>query len=80
MDEELYASNIDVAHRALESLLDEFKVVRAGTSYLFENMTDAQSVRLCNVVTHPMTARAIGYFMIGHVQHHVGIVKERYLR
>jgi len=42
-------------------------------------MTDAQSKRWCNIVTHPMTARAVGYFMIGHVQHHVGVVKERYL-
>lgn len=79
MDEELYARNVDVSGRALASLLAEFKAVRAATSYLFENMTDAQSKRLCNVVTHPMTARAIGYFAIGHVQHHVGIVKERYL-
>ena len=79
MDEELYASNVDVSERNLASLLAEFKVVRAATSYLFENITDAQSERLCNVVTHPMTARAIGYFMIGHVQHHVRVVKERYL-
>lgn len=79
MDEELYARNVDVSERALASLLSEFATVRAATSYLFENMTDDQSKRTCNVVTHPMTARAIGYFMIGHVQHHVGIVKERYL-
>lgn len=79
MDEELYASNVDVSQRDLASLLAEFKAVRAATSYLFENMTDTQSTRLCNVVTHPMTARAIAYFMIGHVQHHVRVVKERYL-
>lgn len=79
MDEELYAGNVDVSRRALPSLLAEFKAVRAATLCLFENITDAQSKRLCNVVTHPMTARAIGYFMIGHVQHHVGIVKERYI-
>lgn len=79
MDEELYASNVDVSGRDLASLLAEFKAVRTATSFLFESMTDTQSMRLCNIVTHPMTARAIGYFMIGHVQHHVGIVKERYL-
>jgi hypothetical protein len=79
MDEELYAGNVDVSRRALPSLLAEFKAVRAATLCLVENITDAQSKRLCNIVTHPMTARAIGYFMIGHVQHHVGIVKERYI-
>lgn len=79
MDEELYARNVDVSERTLASLLAEFTTVRAATSCLFENMTDAESKRWCNVVTHPMTARAVGYFMIGHVQHHVGVVKERYL-
>jgi uncharacterized damage-inducible protein DinB len=79
MDEELYAQNVDVAHRVLQSLLSEFKSVRASTEQLFENLTDDQSKLSCNIVTHPMTARAIGYFMIGHVQHHLNIIEERYL-
>ncbi len=62
MDEELYASKVDVSQRDLASLLAEFNAVRAATSYLFENMTDEQSTRLCNVVTHPMTARASRLF------------------
>jgi uncharacterized damage-inducible protein DinB len=79
MDEELYARNVDVSQRALASLISEFKAVRVTTEQLFENVTDAQSKLSCNIVTHPMTARAIGYFIIGHARHHVGIVKERYL-
>ena len=79
MDEELYARNVDVTHRTLSSLISEFKAVRTATEYLFENLTDSQSKRWCNVVTHPMTARAIGYFLIGHVQHHIGVVADRYL-
>ena len=79
MDEELYARNVDVSQRTLESLISEFKAVRRSTETLFENMTDAQSKFSCNIVTDPMTARAIGYFMIGHVQHHLNILEERYL-
>jgi len=79
MDEKLYANNVEVSHRTLESLLSEFKAVRSSTECLFENLTDAQSSRLCNIATHPMTARAIGYFLIGHVQHHRNIIEERYL-
>ena len=79
MDEELYARNVDVTNRPLSDLILEFKAVRTSTEYLFENMTDDQSKRWCNVITHPMTARSIAYFLIGHVQHHVGIVTERYL-
>jgi uncharacterized damage-inducible protein DinB len=79
MDEELYAGNVDVSSRTMEDLISEFKTVRDGTEFLFRNMTDEQSRRLCNVVTHPMSARAIGYFMIAHVLHHIGVVRVRYL-
>ena len=79
MDEELYAKNVDVSNRTLQSLISEFKTVRASTEQLFENLTDAQSKLRCNIVTHQMTTRAIGYFMIGHVQHHLNVIEERYL-
>jgi hypothetical protein len=80
MDEELYASNVDVSNRTMSNLVSEFKTVRGATESLFRNMTDEQCKRSCNVVTHPMSARAIGYFMIGHVLHHVGVVRDRYLQ
>lgn len=79
MDEELYARHVDVSDRTLQSLIAEFQAVRSSTEKLFENLTEAQSKSRCNVVTHPMTARALGYFIIGHVQHHRKIIEERYL-
>jgi uncharacterized damage-inducible protein DinB len=79
MDEELYARNVDVSLRTLKSLISEFKAVRASTEQLFENLTDAQSQLRCNILTHPMTVRAIGFFIIGHVQHHLLVIEERYL-
>ncbi|HKA17926.1 MAG TPA: DinB family protein [Blastocatellia bacterium] len=79
MDEELYAKNVDVTHRPLQSLISEFAAVRTSTEQLYENLTDAQSLLWCNIVTHPMTARAIGYFMVGHIRHHLRIIEERYL-
>lgn len=79
MDEELYATNVDVSQRSLQSLISEFKAVRASTENLYEHLTDSQSKLQCNIVTHPMTARAIGYFLIGHVKHHLNVIDERYL-
>jgi hypothetical protein len=79
MDEELYARNVDVSKRTMADLLSEFKAVRKCNEYLFKNLTNEQSKRWCNIVTHPMSVRAIGYFLIGHVEHHVGVVRERYL-
>jgi uncharacterized damage-inducible protein DinB len=79
MDEELYARNVDVSNRTMPDLISEFSAVRRSTEYLVENTTDEQSRRWCNVVTHPITVRAISYFLIGHVQHHIGVIRERYL-
>lgn len=79
MDEELYAANVDVSSRTMPDLVSEFENVRSTTEFLFKNVNDEQSKNWCKVVTHPMTARAIGYFMIGHVLHHVGVVRDRYL-
>jgi len=79
MDERLYAGNVDVSRRSVTSLLAEFNAVRTSTQFLYDNLSDAQSKRLCNIVTHPMTARAIGYFLIGHVKHHLNIIEQRYL-
>lgn len=79
MDEELYARNVDVSHRTLQSLMSEFQAVRSSTEQLFINVTEEQSKSPCNIVTHPMTTRAIAYFIIGHVRHHINIIKERYV-
>jgi len=79
MDEELYASNVDVSQRPLQSLIAEFKAVRASSEHLYEHVTDSQSTQQCNIVSHPMTARAIGYFLIGHVKHHLNVINQRYL-
>lgn len=79
MDEELYARNVDVSERTMPDLISEYKVVRKCSEYLFENLSDEQSKRSCNIVTHPMSVSAIGYFLIGHVQHHVGVIEQRYL-
>jgi len=79
MDEELYAGNVDVLRRSRQSLISEFKAVRASTEQLYKHITDEQSKRRCNIVPNPMSARAIGYFLIGHVQHHLNVIKERYL-
>jgi hypothetical protein len=79
MDDNLYASNIDVTSRTMNSLLEEFKIVRANSRLLFENVTEAQSRFLGNGVTHHFSARALGLIMIGHIAHHINITRERYL-
>ncbi len=79
MDDNLYASNVDVTQRTMESLLDEFTTVRNNSSLLFQNVTEEQSRFLGNAVTHQFSARALGLIMMGHILHHIEIIKIRYL-
>lgn len=79
MEEDLYAANVDVTNRSMESLLKEFESVRESVAFLFENLTEAQSKFKGNNIEHAITARALGYILIGHVKHHNNVVKERYL-
>jgi hypothetical protein len=79
MDEHLYAANANVADRTMQSLIDEFLIVRKNSSILFEQLSEIQSSFKGNAITHPITARALGYIMIGHIKHHINIINERYL-
>ena len=79
MDENFYNKNTDVTNRTIASLLAEFVAVRNNSVALFENINDAQSRFLGNTMPHKISARALGYLMIGHVAHHIDIIKMRYL-
>ncbi len=79
MDENHYAANADVTGRSLASLVGEFAAVRSATTALYEHITEERSTFKIMGPTHPFTASALGYIMIGHVIHHFNIVTERYL-
>lgn len=79
MDPDLYVRGVDVSGRSMESLVNEFKAVRAATEVFYENLTDEHSERIGNNIAFPITPRALGYIMIGHVQHHINVIGERYL-
>ncbi len=79
MDDNLYASNVDVTSRTMEDLIEEFKIVRSNSNLLFQHVTEEQSKFLGNGVTHPFSARALGLIMMGHILHHINIINERYL-
>ncbi len=79
MDPDKYVASVDLSGRTLDSLIWEFTAVRSATVALFENMTDEQSERIGNNIAFPITPRALGYIMIGHILHHIDIMNERYL-
>ncbi|MBL7700321.1 MAG: DinB family protein [Chitinophagaceae bacterium] len=79
MDENLFAQNAIVGNRTIENLLEEFSAVRRASIFLFENMSDEQSLYTGTVMKEKTTARALGYIIVGHCLHHMNVVRERYL-
>jgi len=80
IDVDLYVQQADGSRRAFEDIVDEFKIVRAATEKFFETVTESQSIFPATTTTHPVTARALGYIIIGHLMHHMIIMKEKYLQ
>jgi hypothetical protein len=62
-----------------KSLVEEFRSVRLATLSLFENVPSNAWSNGGVASDNPVTVRALAYIIAGHVRHHVGVLKERYL-
>lgn len=78
-DEDRYAEAAPTDSRSLESLAREFEIVRESGIMLFATMNDATADFVGTANNNPITARNVGWFIIGHTMHHCGIIAERYL-
>ncbi len=79
MDDHQYMAHTNANARTIENLLEEFTAVRRNSEILFEHLTEEQSRFKGNAGEHNITARALGYIIIGHLMHHLNIIKTRYL-
>lgn len=79
-DEAAYAAASRANERSKAVLLDELKAVQTATSYLFESFDEEQLEREGIANDTPNYVRAVGFMIVGHVLHHIQILKERYLQ
>jgi len=61
------------------SLLDEWIAVRRASLAFFSTLTTEATARLGTASGHPMSVRALAFVIPGHVRHHLGVIRERYL-
>lgn len=79
MDENLYAAGVDNMHRSMDSIIAEFAALRTSTELMLSSFTEAQSLQTSNVEGLMTTTRAWAYIIMGHAQHHIHVIQERYL-
>ena len=65
--------------RTLASHLDEFKSLRASTQAMFRELPAEAWMRRGVASGNPFTVRALAYIIVGHVNHHLRVLKEKYL-
>ncbi len=73
---------IEHAHsnrRTFAELLEEFKLLRRANVLFFQNLTDDAWVRVGTANNAEISVRALAFIMAGHIRHHIGILRSRYL-
>jgi len=78
-EEDDYVANAHFSDRSLLSLSEEFALLRKSNLYLFKSLTEKELNRSGTASERQITVRAILFVTAGHIMHHVGIIKQRYL-
>jgi hypothetical protein len=76
-DENSYVELGEFDRRSPADLLAELDTVRQSQLFLFENLTDDAWDRRGLASGHEVSVRALAYIMVGHVRHHLAIVRKR---
>lgn len=80
-DQDAYAAASEADRRSLDSILQEWETVRLATIALFANLPEASLTRIGHGSGSASDAsvRALAYHIAGHEQHHLHVIRERYL-
>lgn len=78
-DENNWAANSFAAQRNWKEMIEEFKLLRAATERMYESFNDAQ-LRSTGIASNKeINVLALGYILSGHVEHHMNVLREKYL-
>jgi hypothetical protein len=78
-DENAYVPAGEFGVREYESLVEEWLSVRRATLAMLRSMTPEQARRRGSANGQEISVRAIVWILAGHIDHHVRILRERYL-
>ncbi len=77
-DEKAYVPAGDFDARPLASLVAEFRALRISTIALMDGLPPEGWARRGQASGASITTGALGYIIVGHVAHHIGVLRERY--
>ena len=74
-----YIENAHSNDRSFADLLEEFSLLRRANMIFIKNLQDDAWPRVGTANGVQISVRALIYIMAGHIEHHLTILKERYL-
>lgn len=75
-----YANNSNANDRNWKDLISEFFSLRQSTEYLFDSFSEEALKTIGKASSYTIGVNTLGFVIIGHVNHHLTIIKERYLK
>jgi hypothetical protein len=78
-EEKDYAANSKAGNRKWSDMIEEFRVLRKSSEYMFASFDEEQLEHSGIANNSPLYVLGLGFIVAGHCQHHLNIVKERYL-
>lgn len=79
-DENAYATDSSAGRRTKDELIEEFEAVRKATEILFRSFDEDQLGKKGQANNNSVSVNGIGFITVGHVLHHLNILRERYLQ
>jgi hypothetical protein len=80
-DQDAYALQSRADERDLDNIFGEYEAVRRSTIALFNGLPEDSLTRMGKGTGsfNNATVRALAYHIAGHEQHHINLIRERYL-
>ena len=79
MEQEIWSAGAESARRTLASLAEELSAVRGATLALVKSLSPAQAARKGIASNNEVSVRALAFLCAGHQEHHLRVLRERYL-
>ena len=78
-DQDVAVARAATGERTWHDLIDEFEAIRSSTLHLFDALPDEAWLRRGVASGNRFSVRALAWIAAGHVEHHLRLIRERYL-
>ena len=77
-EENDYVANSSSASRPLHDLVGELTLLRGANLHLFSTLDPDSWLHVGVANSHPVSVRALAFIIVGHAEHHLRILRDRY--